>query len=206
MSQDAITGYEQVDESWIKATEAIDPTKLYAYVLDLFPINFKGLKILDLGAASGRDAAWLAAQGARVTAVEPAENLRSAGQKLHRGIPITWLDDRLPDLESLEDGNLFNLILVTGVWQHLDEADQALGFQRLAQLLRSGGRIIMALRHGAPANHHINFPIETDALLSWANALGLRVLRAKAAPSQGDWNKANGVSWTWLVLEKPAAS
>jgi len=39
--------------------------------------------VLDVGAGSGRDAAWFADQGHEVVAVEPAERLRELGRKLH---------------------------------------------------------------------------------------------------------------------------
>ncbi|MFD1696441.1 class I SAM-dependent methyltransferase [Roseibium aestuarii] len=204
MPQDAITGYESLGPEWIERTEAVDPVKLYGLVLDLLPETLKGLAVLDLGAGSGRDAAWLARRGAVVTAVEPCAPLREAGQARHRAIPIHWVDDRFPNLSRVTQR--YGLILVTGVWHHLDEAEQPLAFQRLAQLLAPGGRLVMALRHGEAAAHHINFLIDEDALLSWAEAFGLRTLRRKQAQSQGDWNLSHGVRWTWLVLERPEPS
>ncbi len=53
---------------------------------------------LDIGAGTGRDAAWLARRGHRVLAVEPVAALRSAGEALHRMANLEWLDDGLPEL------------------------------------------------------------------------------------------------------------
>lgn len=206
MPDAAIAGYETLDADWIEKSEAIDPRKLYAFVLDLFPETLKGLKVLDVGAGAGRDAAWLARQGSEVTALEPARNLATAGQMRHRAIPIHWVEDRLPELGKLEVAASFGLILCVGVWQHLDEAEQPQSFQRICQLLKPGGRAILALRHGASADHQVNFPIDVERLLSWAQALNVNVLRCQDAQSQGEWNRANGVGWTWLVLEKPRLS
>ena len=52
--------------------------------------------MLDIGAGSGRDAAWLAAAGHQMLAVEPAAALRQHGQRLHPDERICWLDDRPP--------------------------------------------------------------------------------------------------------------
>ena len=106
-------------------------------------------RILDVGAGTGRDAAWLAAQGHQVVAVEPVHELRRAGMALHPTGNIEWLDDRLPRLERLRrTSDKFDLILVIAVWQHLRREEQSASINTLARVAAAEGRLILSLRHG----------------------------------------------------------
>jgi SAM-dependent methyltransferase len=69
---------------------ATEPARLYdslpfeqahAASLDLIP-DRPGL-VLDVGAGSGRDAAWFAGRGCDVVAVEPAEGMRRESPQRH---------------------------------------------------------------------------------------------------------------------------
>lgn len=66
----------------IERYEAFDPAVLSAPVLDLLP-QTPG-RVADIGTGTGRDAAWFAAQGHRVLAVEPVPALRDAGMAAWR--------------------------------------------------------------------------------------------------------------------------
>ena len=57
------------------AYEAVDPDRLHAWLADLLPAE-PGL-VLDVGAGSGRDAAWFARRGHSVVAVEPSAAMRA---------------------------------------------------------------------------------------------------------------------------------
>src|SRR4051812_45736794 len=83
-----LSGYEESSAGLIDRFEAIDPAALYASVAEAFPDAPR--RILDIGAGTGRDAAWLAAQGHQVLAVEPVDALRRAGQRLHPEPAIRW--------------------------------------------------------------------------------------------------------------------
>lgn len=67
----------------------------HAAVLHLIPTT-PG-KVLDIGSGTGRDAAYLAAKGHRVVAVEPTGALRKRAAALHKSPAIEWIDDGLPD-------------------------------------------------------------------------------------------------------------
>ena len=61
--------------------ETVAPQLLNRWLLDLLP---KGKAcILDVGAGSGRDAAWLAALGHDVVAIEPDAALRRENERHH---------------------------------------------------------------------------------------------------------------------------
>jgi len=63
-------------------------------MLDLLPTA--PATILDVGAGSGRDAAWLAAKSYEVIAVEPSANMRAAAARLHPEAKVHWISDTLP--------------------------------------------------------------------------------------------------------------
>jgi SAM-dependent methyltransferase len=81
--------------------------------------------VFDIGAGTGRDAAWLAGQGHQVVAIEPAGAMRRRGQELHPDDRIRWLDDRLPALTTtIRLGLAADLILLSAVWHHLGPSDR----------------------------------------------------------------------------------
>jgi protein-L-isoaspartate O-methyltransferase len=61
--------------------ESLGFEQAQAALLDLIP-DRPGL-VLDVGAGSGRDAAWFADRGWDVVAVEPAEGMRHEAQRRH---------------------------------------------------------------------------------------------------------------------------
>ncbi len=90
---------------------------------------------LDVGAGSGRDANWLAEQGWKVTAAEPADELRNLAQ-VNSHNSVTWCNASLPALTALpQQPKTYELILLSAVWMHLPEADRPTALNRLAELL-----------------------------------------------------------------------
>jgi len=75
------------------------PEKVNAWLDSLLPSQ--PALVLDVGAGSGRDAAWLSSLGHQVIAVEPSEQMRIRGQRLHASDKIRWINDRLPGLENV---------------------------------------------------------------------------------------------------------
>jgi SAM-dependent methyltransferase len=195
-----IEGYGAVTEAWIAGSEALDCAVLYAPVLDLLPVD--PVVVADIGAGSGRDAAWFCRQGHDVTAIEPTALLSDAGKGLYGQLPIRWIDDRLPHLEHLPETADYDLIVVNGVWQHLEDDQRRIAMQRIAMLTASGGRLILSLRHGPGAATRPVRPIDPDLTIELAGQSGFRLLRRQIAGSLQDVNRAAGVRWTWLALEK----
>jgi 2-polyprenyl-3-methyl-5-hydroxy-6-metoxy-1,4-benzoquinol methylase len=77
----------------------------------------KGATVLDVGAGSGRDAAWFATQEYQVVAVEPSIGMRTQAQKYHAESAIHWLDDEQPSLSKTHQLGLnYDFILLSAVW------------------------------------------------------------------------------------------
>lgn len=185
----------------IERYEAFDPAVLYAPVLDLLP-QTPG-RVADIGTGTGRDAAWFAAQGHRVLAVEPVRALREAGMARHGDRGITWLDDTLPELAAARALGPFDLVTLNGVWQHIDDAERATALPVLARMLAPGGRMVLALRHGPGAAGRPAFAISDDATISAAAGCGLALLRCRETQSHQAANRDLGVRWTWMMFERP---
>lgn len=200
MSRAAIfEGYAVNAAELVRRFEAIDTEEVLAPVLDLLPAD--PCTALDAGAGTGRDAAWLARRGHRVTAVEPVEALRSAGQTLHP--ELDWLDDSLPALTKVRArAARFELIVCIAVWQHLPASEHTAAMTAIASLLAPGGRAILSIRHGPGSPTRPCFPADVEELVAVADLEGLDLVARRAAESIQPQNRASGVTWDWLVLDR----
>lgn len=199
---DAITDYAaKATPELIAGYDALPPEQIYAPVLDLLPTT--PVRIVDVAAGTGRDAAWFAGQGHRVLAVEPVRAFREAGAALH-GDQIEWLDDRLPDLAEVAQRGPFDLMVLCAVWHHLDSADRALAVQSLARIAAPGGRLVLSLRHEpGPLGPH-SYPAPPDEAIDLICAAGFDLIRQAQAPAVHPLSRASGVHWTWLVFARAA--
>jgi SAM-dependent methyltransferase len=155
--------------------------------------------VLDIGAGTGRDAAALAERGHRVVAVEPTEAMRERAKATHPDDRITWLDDSLPDLAVVTGrGERFDVVMMTAVWMHLDEAERRRAMLAVAALMRPGGVLSMTVRHGpVPAGRRM-FEISAEETKALAAAEGLEaVVELRGASSE-----QAGVEWTRLAFKK----
>jgi SAM-dependent methyltransferase len=180
--------------------EAISSQQVYAPVIDLLPIV--PARIADVGAGTGRDAAWFARLRHQVVAVEPVEEFRAAGMMRHSDLPIEWLDDQLPELEKTQQRGTFDLVTLCAVWQHVDDDVRPVALANLARMTGAGGLLIMSLRHGPGARDRRVFHVSADSTIDAAGNLGFQLIRRTNAASVQPANRANGVFWTWLVLGK----
>jgi SAM-dependent methyltransferase len=169
---------------------------IHAQVIDLLPAS--PALVLDIGAGSGRDAAWFADQGYEVTAVEPAQQMRVAARSLHVQPDITWLDDRLPELGTLmAQDRQYDLIWLSAVWMHVPPDSRQWGFQHLVSLLRPGGRIMITLREGPFPKNRVMYETSFEELRLLAGKYDLDVLRVVNTPDQ---LLRNEVSWQSVML------
>ncbi len=199
--QEILDGYAKAAEpALIDAYDRLSTATIYEHVADLFPRHPS--RIADVGAGTGRDAAWFAAQGHVVVAIEPVRELRDAGRQLHGSQRITWLDDHLPLLKSVGELEPFDLVTLCAVWQHLTPGDRERAIPILAGMIASGGMLIMSVRHGPGAEGRQVFPADPDLTIEQSLQVGFRLERRREAPSVQAANRAMGVSWTWLALRK----
>jgi SAM-dependent methyltransferase len=196
-----LQGYAEDAPELVERYEGLSTETILAPVLDFLPSA--PCRILDVGAGTGRDAAWFEGQGHDVVAVEPVSQLRSAGLERHRSARIVWIDDRLPDLEAVvTTGRSFDFILLVGVWQHLPPEDHQRALASLAALLPAGGKLVISIRDGPGAASRPCFPADVEALIAEGDKRRLRLVRKQPAPSIQEANRLAGVTWTWLAFQR----
>ena len=196
-------GYAQEAPELLERYESIAFADVHAGVLHLMPSP--PCRILDIGSGTGRDAAAFAAMGHSVVAVEPTDELRMRAVALHPSSNIEWVNDSLPDLAAVAArGEEFDLVMLTAVWMHLDAEQRRRAMPRVARLLRSGGTMIMSLRHGPVPRGRRMFDVSADETIALAQAEALKVAHNTSGPSAFAWNK--GVTWTRLAFKRVRGS
>ena len=197
---DEIIGqYDRVAESLAATYEAQPFEEIHRQVLTLLPE--KPVMILEVGAGSGRDAAWFADRGHEVVAVEPAAQLRDWARRHHPHPRIRWLDDRLPALDRVHRlGLSFDLIWLSAVWMHVPPGQRQRAFRKLVALLRPGGRIVLTLRQGLAPGDRPMHPVSVQELEHLARRQGMATL---AVCQDQDRLGRHEVRWETLALQLP---
>ncbi len=193
---DILEGYQAAASRLIKRYDALSSAYIYQPVIDLMPHS--PVRAADIGAGTGRDAAWLASLGHDAVGIEPVAALREAGQALHQR--IQWIDDQLPKLARV-DGR-FGLILLCAVWQHLDDQERSIAISSLARIAEPGGLLILSLRNGSGAEGRRCIPVNLAVTLCEADAAGFNLVRRVETLSVQQANRDRGVTWTWLALRR----
>lgn len=193
------THYDRHAKELVAQYESLAFEDVHAGLIDLLPAP--GATVLDIGAGSGRDAAWLARHGYDVVAVEPSDAMRNQARALHGTHRIQWIADALPDLAQVRRlGLTFDLILLSAVWMHVPPAARARALRKLATMLAPNGRIAISLRLGEPDTARAMYAVTLPELSGHAQQFGLRLLRASDSP---DRLGRPGVAWTSAVYGLP---
>jgi len=194
-------GYASEARDLLKRYEAVSFKDVHSHVLSYFPSNPSS--VVDIGSGTGRDAAYLAAQGHTVLAVEPTLELREGAKRLHTSPRIEWLDDRLPDLKSVHARcETFDVMILNAVWMHLDCRQRADGMQSIAKLLHIGSRVFFKLRHGAVPTGRVMYDVSSEETLNLAAQNQLISIHCQTRSSNQQQNQSSGILWSEIVLEK----
>lgn len=190
-------GYsEQAAKLWPRYREALFED-IHAAAMHLIPIT-PGI-VLDIGAATGNDASYLAGMGHKVVAVEPTDEFRIPASRLYPH--IEWIGDALPELGKIsERTGQFDLIMATAMWMHLDEAERKIAMHTVAELMKPKGLFIMSIRHGPTPVGRLMFDVSASETISLAEKEGLEMIFETVRPSIGETNKKMGVMWSHLAF------
>lgn len=196
---DAIAWYDAHADTLADQYESVPCESIHHWLREFLPR--KPGTILDVGAGSGRDAAWLASLGYDVVAVEPSPRMRSAAQARHADPRIQWLADRLPTLDrTFKAGLSFDVILLSAVWMHVAPSDRTRAFRKLITLLKPGGLLAITLRSGPAEPERIFHPVDADEIRSLARDHGALVAFEDTAQ---DHLARREVQWTHVAIRLP---
>lgn len=180
--------------------ESVDPSHIHRAWRDHLPTP--PARAMDVGAGTGRDAAWLAGVGHEVLAVEPSAGMRAEGNARHPSERIRWIDDVLPGLPAVREmDERFDLILLSAVWMHVPAAERSFALETLAALTAPGGRVVVTLRFGPSPDEREFHPVSAAELRRLARPLGLSAVM-ETEPNADQMGRRS-VRWQTLVLGKP---
>jgi len=200
MEQSVIDGYAEDASYLIQSFEAISSTDILSHVLDFIPSP--PCRVIEIGAGTGRDAAWLAEQGFDVVAVEPVCEFRQAGKLLHPSPQIKWFNDSLPSISRIiESCEQYELALLIAVWQHIPKENKLTSLRNLHSILSKSGRLILSVRDGPGALKRKCYPTSAEETISLAQQCGFKLIANNSAHSVQKSNQASQVTWTWLVFQ-----
>lgn len=191
--------YDQRPDDFLIRYERLDTGEIHADWLSLLPTT--QLLILDVGAGSGRDAAWFAERDHEVVAAEPSDDLRQQAQDIHPSPRIQWLDDQLPALESVHALDYqFDVILLSAVWMHVPPSERERAFRKLTELLKPGGHLIMTLRSEPPDDERTTYTTSIGELRDLSRSFALEFLDGTQTEDQ--LGRTN-LRWTSVVFRLP---
>lgn len=194
-----VSWYDKHADSIAKRYESVDPESLHRWMADLLP-DIPAI-VLDVGAGTGRDAAWLASKGYEVYAAEPSAPMRGQAKALHPSAPVRWIADSLPGLENTNrTGVSFDAILLSAVWMHITPKQRQRAFRKLISLLNPGGLIALSVRHGPAKPERGMHPVDEQEIETLARNHGAIVHRAIGTADQLG---REGVRWTNYGLRLP---
>ena len=197
--RDVVASYNAGAPTLAPGYEDLPFEEVHASVLDLLPDQ--GACVLDMGAGSGRDAAWFAANGYNVVAAEPAAEMRTMGKALHPSPEFRWMDDSLPALEKVLRSKLsFDLIWLSAVWMHVPRSARARAFRKLVSVMSPGGCMMLTLRQGPPPADRPMEPATAADVEVLARRHGLQTVRSERVP---DVFGRYGIAWEVIWLRLP---
>lgn len=191
-------GYGEHAATLSERYDRVDVLALYAEAWPYFPAP--PAPVLDLGAGSGRDAAFFAQRGHPVTAVEPCAPLREAAQAKHLHPGVDWLDSSLPALEGLTAH--YALVLVAAVWMHLDLKERQAAMPAVAARLAPAGLLHISLRHGPIPLGRRMFAVTTEETVALAERCGLTPIANWTQAPQQRGNQKAGVHFSTLLFRQ----
>lgn len=195
--------YHQNAEAFVAQYESVSAEQVHQSWLHLLPSAGSASFALDVGAGSGRDARFLAAQGFLVVAVEPADNLRHAAMAFANTDKIQWFADELPALTHIKAlAQNFSLILLSAVWMHLTREQREASLLTLTTLLAPQGLLVITLRHGSFSDGRVTHPVSATEIESLIRQHQLALKPVLVSDLITDSLGRGDVAWQTVVLKK----
>ena len=131
--------YESNAERYAAETLSADMSEQYQRFL---PLLKDGVKLLDVGSGSGRDACYFQKQGYQVTALEPSKNLGREIRKVFSGKIIC------SDIQNYRPTERYDGIWACASLIHLQEEEVLQFFERIDRYLNDDGIVYISGKNG----------------------------------------------------------
>lgn len=162
MNKPAMTYFNSRAKELAAQYNALDREKVHADLLAQLPEG-KVLRVLDIGAGSGADAAMFADKGHLVLAAEPAKALRDEGKKTFKNKNIKWTAEALPEFgRAVAKGQPYDVVTSVGVLQYLDQKDRATSLKKMFSLVAAAG--YLEIQYPVPASRAHQFTVEHNEI------------------------------------------
>jgi SAM-dependent methyltransferase len=165
----------------------------------------RGMKVLDIGAASGRDMQLLDQLGCDSYGVEPCDELREIALKRHPEFDGRLQSGMLPFLGLPFEG-IFDGVLCSAVLMHLPRAEMVDAAIALRDLLKDNGRLLVSVPARRPGldedsrdvDGRLFTMFQPDHLQLLFERVGFLLIDRWESP---DGLRRDGHSWWNLVLQ-----
>lgn len=195
MDQRTIHAYDQDAIQIATLHASLIPHRLYALIQTYF-IAYG--KTLDAGCGIGRDSFFLQQNHFDVIGVDASQGMLEQAKFLYPS--VHFFQDDLPSLQTLQDA-VFDNVLCSAVLMHLDYVSFWQAMQRLLDLLKPDGVLIITLRGTQQPNQRENGKlyqaVDLIALRQFVAAHGAQVLH-----DESEIEPQRQLIWHNLVLKK----
>jgi len=175
-----------------------NPDEIHHFLISKGFSPRKNLNMLDIGCGSGRDAGWATNLGAKVVAVDILPEMLKVAQESHPDPTIKWICDTLPEISKVS--GRFDVILISGVWQHLLPIERKKSLIKLETLLSKKGVIYISLRLGEPDLERCMLKVSLRELYTMIKNTNLKILDISCVNK--DFLNRNNVAWQSVLLTK----
>lgn len=131
--------YESNEERYAAETLSADMSEQYQRFL---PLLKDGVKLLDVGSGSGRDACYFQKQGYQVTALEPSKNLCREIRKVFSG------EIMCSDIQNYQPAERYDGIWACASLIHLQEEEILCFFKKIDMYLNDNGIVYASGKSG----------------------------------------------------------
>jgi len=174
MDKNTIESYDKDAKNIAQLHSTLIPEGIYNLIENFF---VRDNKTIDIGCGIGRDTHWLNQQGYPCIGVDASVEMLSEARTLYP--QETFTHDFLPKLESLTHSNFQN-ILCSAVLMHISQENLGLTYDRLFNLLKPNGVLILSFRGTNSADNRENGklyePIKNNEIIHFFEKKGCQIL------------------------------
>lgn len=194
MDPTTIGTYDSLAASFAAAQRNKTPAALYRLIGRIF---VPGAPTADIGCGSGRDTAWLVANGFPATGYDASAGMLAEARSAYPQLDLRLA--ALPELAAIADGAYTN-VLCSAVLMHLPAQTIKAATAALCRIVGPGGRLVITYRASETdaarePDGRLYTPIDAGALAAACTREGMRVWHQAAEADGG----RPGIIWHVLA-------